>query len=89
VTVKERLSEPPAGIVSGVFAPDMLNPDVFAVTDVTVQESKMLEFVIDSVIDCVPPVLVVNPDMVFPAIPQALSAEVKLMAVTSTLVDPI
>jgi hypothetical protein len=85
--VNERLSVPPTGMVSGVFAPEMLNPDVKALTEATVHDVNKLGFVIVRVYWTVPPVPVVNPAAVLPAVPHALSVDVKLMAVTSTATD--
>jgi hypothetical protein len=62
VIVNERLSVPPAGIVNGTFAPEMENPEVVALTELIVQDKRMLPFVTDSVYETEPPPLVVNPD---------------------------
>jgi hypothetical protein len=80
----ETASEPLAGIVTGTFAPEMLNPEVVALTDEMVQERKMSEFVTVSVSCSDPPPLVVYPVNVCPFVPQALSLETMLIAVTST-----
>jgi hypothetical protein len=82
---KDRLSVPPAGIVRGVFAPEMLNPEVVALTELMVQEKKRPLLVIVKVSESRPPPLTVNPVNVCPFTPQALSLEVTLMAVTVTV----
>jgi hypothetical protein len=80
--MNDRLSDPPAGIVRGTFAPETLNPPVVALTELIVQDSMMLVFVIDKVSDSEPPGLVVNPVVVFPFMWHALSPDVKFIAVT-------
>ena len=44
VIVNDKLSVPPAGMVSGTFAPEMLNPEVVALTVVIVQEKRIFPF---------------------------------------------
>ncbi|MCI4319788.1 MAG: hypothetical protein L3K23_06630 [Thermoplasmata archaeon] len=66
-----------------MFAPAILNPEVIALTELTVQERKKFEFVIERVSWIEPPLTVVKPDVVCPLVPQALSDEVKLIAETS------
>jgi hypothetical protein len=67
--VNERASEPRAGIVTGVFAPETLNPEVVALTELIVQERMRLLLLTVSVSCSAPPPPVWYPVNVFPFTP--------------------
>jgi hypothetical protein len=79
----ERLSEPPAGMLNGTFAPEILNPDVVALTELMVQEKKG-PFVIIRVFCTDSPPTAEYPETVLPFTPQALSLDTMFIAVTVT-----
>ena len=87
MTVNDKLSEPPAGMLSGVFAPEVLNPAVVELTEFMWHDRMKLPLLMVNVSCTDWPVFSVNPEKVCPLVPQALSLEVMLTAVTSTVFD--
>ena len=67
----------------GVCSREREKTDVVVLTVLIVQDKNMSELWTDSVYCSAPPLLVVNPENECPLAPQALSAEVMSMAVTS------